>query len=327
MRLELELQYAEFHPDQVEKVGQVDFEQALKIIHSYPWDREFEKIEERTKEDLTSTIPNVSIKNRDKELLIISARDKNSFIIEFLTPTHRGEQVIPINSFDNKQGLTTEDIVAKFYDGTIKKVLKLRPSTSTGTNDINVYKLREYPMFMSGLIVGVLTLILIFDFWSNGLTSKALPAIFFVGFIIFSLGFSAIVTVQYLLNDWSKEVSFGQEGVTIKQRGKEIKIKKSDIDQIAVIENDNHRSLRHYKYARIKTKDGKAFIVTSFIMEPMNLVNKLRVNHKEESVFLPTINLNIQSEKEKKRLNGKEKKRKSSFLRTLKTTRTQNSGK
>ncbi len=131
MRLELELQYAEFHPDQVEKVGPVDLGQALKIFHSYPWDKEFEKIEERTKENLTSTVPTVSIKNRDKEILIVSARDKNNFIVEFLTPTHRGEYIIPINSFDNKQGLTTEAFVTMFYAGTIKKALKLKPLTPT----------------------------------------------------------------------------------------------------------------------------------------------------------------------------------------------------
>ncbi len=318
MRLELELQYAEFHPDQVERVGLVDYDQAIKIIHSYPWDREFAKIEERTKEDLTSTVPNVAIKNKNKEILIVSARDIDHFIIEFLNPTHRGELIIPINSYDNKQGLTVDDVVSKFYEGTIKKVFKLKPITATATNDIDVYKLREYPLFMSGLTVGILTLILIFDFWSNGLTSKALPAIYLVGFIIFSMGFSAIVTVQYLLNDWGKEVSFGQEGVTINQKGKEIKIKKSDIDQIAVIENDNHRTLRNYKYARIKTKDGQALIVTSFIMEPMDLVNKLRINHKEESVYLPTINFDIQSEKEKDKIKRDREKRKTEFLENFK---------
>lgn len=319
MRLELELQYAEFHPDQVEKVGQVDLDQALKIIHSYPWDREFEKIEERTMEDLTSTVPNVSIKNKDKEILIISARDKNNFIVEVLTPTHRGEKIIPINSFDNKQGLTTEDIVTKFYEGTIKKILKLKPLTPTVTNDTGVYKLAEYPLFVSGLTAGILILILIFDFWANGLTSKALPAVYFVGVIILFISAQGIVTVQYILNDWGKEVSFDNEGLIIKQKGNEVKIKKSDIEQIAVVENDGSKYLRYYKYARIKTKDGKAFIVTSFIMEPMHIVNKLKVNHKEDSVFfLPTIRLDIQSEKEKQKIKRDKEKKKTEFLENFK---------
>jgi hypothetical protein len=319
MRLELELQYAEFHPDQVEKVGQVDLGQALKVIHSYPWDREFEKIEERTKEDLTSSVPNVSIRNGDKEILIVSARDKNKFIIEFLTPTHRGEQIIPINSFDYKQRLTTEDFVTKFYDGTIKKTLELKPITPTATNNIGVYKLTEYPLFISGFIFGILALILIFDFWTNGFTSKALPAVYFVGLIILMIGSLAIVTVQYIVYDWGKEVSFENEALIIKQKGKEVKIKKSEIEQIAVIENDGSRYLRYYKYARIKTKDGKAFIVTSFIMEPMDIVNKLKVNHKEESVFfLPIINLDIQSEKEKEKIKRVREKKKIDFLENFK---------
>ncbi len=318
MRLALELQYAEFHPDQVEKVGQVDLDQALKIIHSYPWDREFEKINERTKENLTSTVPNIAIKNKNKETLIISARNNENFIVEFLTPTHRGEQIIPINSFDNKQALTTEDIVAKFYEGTIKKAIKLKPLTTTGTNHIDVYKLREYPMFISGLTIGILTLILIFDFWTNGLTSKALPALYFVGLMTLMMGFSAIVTIQYLFNDWGKEVSFDQDGLTIKQNGKEVKIKRSDIIQVAVIENESHRSLRYYKYARIKTKDDKAFIVTSFIMEPMDLVDKLKVNHKEEAVFLPKIRFDIQSEKEREKIKRERGRKKIEFLENFK---------
>jgi hypothetical protein len=318
MRLELELQYAEFHPDQVEKVGLVDYDQAIKVIHSYPWDREFAKIEERTKEDLTSTVPNLAIKNKEKEILIVSARDKDNFIIELLTPTHRGELIIPINSFNNKQGLSIEEIVAKFYEGTIKSTLRLTTLTPIETTGTKVYKLRDHPIFISGLTVGVLTLILIFDFWTNGLTSKALPAIYFVGLVILLMGFSSIVTIQYLLNDWGKEVSFGQDGITIKQRGNEFRIKRGDIAQIAVIENANHRSLRYYKYARIKTKDDKAFIVTSFIMEPIDLVNKLKVNHKEESVFLPTIRLDIQSDKEKEKITRDRERKKTEFLENFK---------
>ena len=317
--MRLELQYAEFHPDQVEKIGEVDLEQALKIIHSYPWDREFDKIKKRTKERLTSTVPNVSIKNPDKEILIVSARDQNNFIVEVLTPTHRGEQIIPINSFDNKRGLTTEAIVTKFYDGTIKKIIKLKPLTLPTTNDIGVYKLAEYPLFVSGFTAGILILILIFDFWANGFTSKALPAIYFVGLIILLIGSQAIVTVQYILNDWGKEVSFDNDGLIIKQKGKEVKINKSEITQIAVIENDGSKYLRSYKYARIKTKDGKAFIVTSFIMEPMDIVNKLKVNHKEESVFfLPTIKLDIQSEKEKQKIKREREKKRMEFLENFK---------
>jgi hypothetical protein len=315
MRLELELQYAEFHPDQVEKVGQVDLERALKIIHSYPWDREFEKIEERTKEDLTSTVPNVSIKNRDKETLIVSARDKNNFIIEFLTLTHRGEQIIPINSYDNKQGITTEGIVTMFYEGTIKNVLKLKPLPPATATDTRVYKLKEYPVFMSGLTFGILALILIIDFWSNGLTSKALPGVYFVGLVILMISVDAILTIQYILNDWGKDVSFENEDLLIRQKGKQIKLTKSEIEQIAVIENDGSRHLRNYKYARIKTKDGKVFIVTSFIMDPMDIVNKLKVNHKEESVFfLPTINRSLQSEKQKQKLKRDREKKKIEFL-------------
>lgn len=319
MRLELELQYAEFHPDQVEKVGQVDLDQALKIIHSYPWDREFEKIEKRTKEDLTSTVPNISIKNREKEILIVSARDNNNFIVEVLTPTHHGEKIIPINSFDNKQGITTEEIITKFYEGTINKKIKLKPLTPTLTNDNSVYKLRDYPLFISGLTAGIIILILIFDFLSNGFTSKALPAIYFVGMIFLFIGSQAIVTVQYILNDWGKEVSFDNEGLIIKQKGKEFKIKKSDIEQITVIQNDNSKYLRHYKYARIKTKDNKAFIITSFIIEPMLIVNRLKVNHKEESVFfLPTIRLGIQSDKEKLKVKLNREKKKTEFLENFK---------
>lgn len=318
MRLELELQYAEFHPDQVEKTGPVDLDQALKIIYSFPWDREFQKIEERTREDLTSTVPNVSIKNRNKEILIVSARDNSNFIVEFLTPTQRGEQIVPFNTFDNKQGLTIEDIVAKFYDGSIKKTLKLKPLKLVETKGGDVYRLKEYPLFVAGLIAGTLTLILIIDFWANGLTSKALPAIYLVGVIIVLIGFSAMITLQYLANDWGKEVSFEDGVIIIKQKGQEIKIRKSDIDQVTIVGNEHNRRLSSYSYARIKTKDSKAFVVTSFIMEPMDLVNKLKVNHKEESVFLPTIRFDIHSEKEKEKIRRESEKKKIEFLENFK---------
>jgi len=319
MRFELTLQYTDFHPDQVDKIGLVDLDQALKIIHSYPWDREFEKIEARDKDNLTSTIPNISLKNKDKEILIISALDKDNFIIEFQNDTHSGEMIIPSNSFDNKQGFSTEDLIAKFYDDTLKPVLKLKPIIRNEIDAIKVYRLREYPLFISGFTVAILTLILIFDFGSSGFTSKALPAIYFVGLIILSMSFSALLTVQYLLTDWGKQVSFEQDGsLTIKQKGKDIKIKRSDIDQIAIVENNtNHRTLRFYKYARIKTKDGKAFIITSFIIEPENLVNKLRVNHKDESVFLPTIDYDILSEKQKENIKRDREKKRAEFLETF----------
>ncbi|MCZ8353090.1 MAG: hypothetical protein O9340_00035 [Cyclobacteriaceae bacterium] len=318
MRLELELQYVEFHLDQVEKVGQVDLAQALKIIQSYPWDREFQKIEERTIENLTSTVPSIAIKNKDKETLIISARDKDFFIIEFLTPTHRAEKIIPVNSFDNTQGLTIKDIVERFYKKTAKKDFKLKQITPTKTTEIDVYKLRDYPIFISIFITGLLTLILVLDFWANGLTAKALPAIYFVGLIILTIGFTAIITIHYLINDWGKEVSFESDSIIIKQRGNEIKIKRSDIIEVVIVENENHRNLRYYKYARIRTIDNKAFIVTSLIMQPIDLVNKLKVNHKEESVFLPIVKLNIQSEKEKKRIKLKREKMKIEFLENFK---------
>ncbi len=75
MKLPIEIQYAHFHPDQVVSVGSGDFEQALKIIQSFPWEKEFEKIERRDLQGQTSTVPNVAIKNARKETLIISARD------------------------------------------------------------------------------------------------------------------------------------------------------------------------------------------------------------------------------------------------------------
>src|SRR6478735_5416118 len=168
MRLEVELQYAEFHPNQVEKVGQVELNQALKIIHSYPWDREFEKIEERTKKDLTSTIPSVSIINKEKEILIVSARDKDSFIVHFQNSSHHAELIVANNSFNNKQGFSTEDIVTEFFEGTIKNSLKLKALAPKGIDNVSVYKLREYPLVISILTFVVLALILIIDFSSNG---------------------------------------------------------------------------------------------------------------------------------------------------------------
>ncbi|NBW36212.1 MAG: hypothetical protein EBR30_14560 [Cytophagia bacterium] len=314
MRLDLELQYVEFNLDQVEKTGPVDLNQALQIIQSYPWDREFQKIEERTNENLTSTVPNITIKNKDKETLIISARDKESFIIEFQTPTHRAERMIPVNFYDNPQGLTINDIVEKFYKRTAKTEFKLKRVVPTRTTESNVYKLRDYPIFISIFITGLLTLILVFDFWANGLTSEALPAIYFVGLILLAIGFSAIVTINYLMNDWGKEISFESDSIKIRQRGKEVKIKRSDIIEIVIVENENHRSLKYYKYARIKTTNNKAFIVTSLIMQPIDLVSKLKVNHREESVFLPIVKLDIQSEKEKKKIKLKREKMKMEFL-------------
>ncbi|MBI3221190.1 MAG: hypothetical protein HYZ44_16900 [Bacteroidetes bacterium] len=319
MRLELELQYAEFHPDQVKKIGQVNVDQALEIIHAFPWDREFAKIEERTKENLTSTVPSISIKNRDNEMLIVSARDKNNFIIEILTPTHHGEEIIPSYSLNNKQGLTTEDVVTKFYDGTVREIFKLKPLKPSSTNDQRVYTLAAYPLFVTTLMSGILILILIFDLGTNGLTSKALPGIYFVGFMILISGPQAMLTVQYILNDWGKEISFNNEGLIIKQKGQQVNIKKSEVTEIVIIENPGSRYLNHYKYARIKTKAGQAFIVTSFVIEPIELVNKLKVNHKEESVFfLPTISLDIPSEKERQRIKRDKEKKKGEFLQTYK---------
>jgi hypothetical protein len=320
MRFELELQYADFHPDQVDKVGLVDLDQALNIIHSYPWDREFEKMKERDRDNLTSTIPAISLKNNDKEIVIISARDRDSFIIEFKNATHSGELIIPHNSFENQQGFSTEELIARFYDNTLKATLTLKPLTRAEKDETKIFELREYPLFISGLTVAILTLILIFDLASNGLTAQALPAVYFVGIIMMSMGFSALLTVQYLLTDWGKQISFEQDGVlTIKQKGKEVKLKRSEIDHVAVVENNNnHRTLRYYKYARIKTKDGKALIVTSFIMEPLDLVNKLKMNHKEESVFLPTINYDLLSEKQKEKIKRDKEKKKNEFLEKFK---------
>lgn len=301
MKLDLELQYAEFHPDQVHKIGEADLEQTLKVIYSFPWDREFEKIEKRTKEDLTSTVPSISIKNKSNELLTISARNKNNFIAELITPTHHGELMVSNNSFENKQGLSIEIIVERFYKGTANKVFKLKKSVPSRNDNSTVYKLRDYPIFISALIAGILLLILIFDFISNGFTLKALPAIYFVGFIILFLGLETVLTLQYIIADWGKEISFGQDRLIIKQKGNEFEIKKNDIDQVVIVGNDKARRMKSYKYARIKTKDDKVFVVTSFTVEPIQLiVNKLRINYKEESVFLPLIRLGLLSEKQRK---------------------------
>jgi hypothetical protein len=316
MRFELEVQYADFHPDQVEKVGPVELEQALRVIESYPWERELAKIEERAMEDLTSTLPNVTVRNKENEILIISARDKGHHILEFVGTTHRGELIIPINIFDNSVGITVPEIVSRFYNGSIKNSIKLRPVIKHSTTvSGDVYKLREYPLFITGITVAVLVLILALDLWANGLTLLALPAVYFVGAIIFSMGFSAILTIQYFIEDWGKEVSFESGGsIAIRKGSTSVKLARGDIEQIAVVQNEDHRTLRNYKYARIKTKDGKVLIVTSFIIEPMDLVNRLRINHKDEAVFLPRINLDIVSERQKKRMQKYHERKKSEFL-------------
>jgi hypothetical protein len=320
MRLELEIQYADYDPDQVDRIGAVELDHALKVIDSYPWEKEFAKIDERAKGNLTSTVPNVTIRNRENELLTISARDKDNHIIEFQGRTQRGELIIPINRFDNRTGFTTAEIVSRFYDGLIKESIKLRPNTKLDTTVMgNVYKVRDYPVFISGVTVVVLTLILVLDFWANGLTRDALPAVYFIGAIIASMGFSALLTIQYLITDWGKDVSFGSDGsITIKNRRSTVTIARGDIDQVCIVENESHRTLSNYKYARIKTKSGKAFIVTSFVMEPIDLVNKLRINHKDESVFLPTISLDIVSAREKERLRRNKEKKRIEFLEVFK---------
>lgn len=316
MRLELEVQYADYHPDQVDKIGFVELNQALKVIESYPWDREFAKMDERAKKKLTSTVPNVTIRNSQNELLTISARDHDSHIIEFVGPMERGELIIPTSRFANKTGVTTADVVSRFYEGLIKESIRLRPAVKLDPiSTESVYKLRDYPVFISGLTFAVLTLILVLDFWANGLTRNALPAVYFVCAIILSVGFSALLTIQYIATDWGKEVSFGSDGsITIKTRRDKIILARKDIDQVFIVENESHRTLRNYKYARIKTKDGKARIVTSFIMEPLDLVNRLRINHREESVFLPTISLDLMTDREKERLKKEKEKKRMEFL-------------
>jgi hypothetical protein len=79
----------------------------------------------------------------------------------------------------------------------------------------------------------------------------------------------------------------------ITQKNNVVKLLKKDIDHIVIVENEGHRTLGYYKYARIRTKNQKSFIVTSFIIEPIELISRLKVNHKEESVFVPLINYDI----------------------------------
>ena len=290
MLCHLNVQYAHFQPDEAQSIGPADLHQALEVLKTFPWETEFDIISERTAKNLTSGIPNIALRRPDNEVLIIAARDLGSFIIEYRDSTHQASLIVPHNSYENTTGLTVERIVADFYSGSLRKKLHLKRHATAAPDDQHRFKVSDFPLFAIGLTTGILILILLLSFWHNGFTEKSLMAVYFVGAIALAGALPFTLSMQYLRYDWGKELVFGADGtLSITQSGRSIVLRRADLACVTVVENPSDRFLRDYKYSQIMTRAGEIIVVTSFVIDPMRLVNKLHVHHREHNVLLPFV--------------------------------------
>lgn len=314
MRLDIELQYAEFHPDQVEKIGKADLDQALKVIHNFPWTREFEKIDDRASQNLTSTAPSVTIR-KGQEMLIVSAKPNDTFVVELLTRTHQGELLIRSGA---PGAFTLEKALAMFYEGTIQQVIRLRALKHPATSISSRSEFGALRIFFSYAVVVLMFLILMIDLIGNGFTKDALPAFVFIVLLGFFYGLPASLLIQYFLSDRSKEITADHEGLVIRHGGETVTIARDLISEVTIVSGEGNRLTQEFSYTRIKTLDGKAWIITCFVVAPLQLVNQLRVNHKEVNQFFPWITRDLISKKEQARIVRRKEIKKLEFLETFK---------
>ena len=310
-------QYVNFDPEQVEKSGsKIGLEKAISLFQSFPWDEQFAKASAREELKLSSVLPGIYFYKSEKHFLSIYAQDNDGFIIHYEKDNYCDDLFISNNIFGKPENLTVEGIIESFYSDSIESLINVFPKKKEYPEkkclfEINYRKSKTFRPLLFLLI----PLVMVFQ---GVLESK----VFIVSFALVEAVILIFILPNLLLN-FSYWKNDSDQSILIDSENNSIEIKKgtclNKISKHEIVACDfvhvpySQRGWNEYSYLRLKTTD-KTFIVTHFTVDPVELLNLLKIHFKDVEVFYPSLDYEIVSEKEQERIRKTFENRKKEFL-------------
>jgi hypothetical protein len=290
------IQKVDFFVDQIEEKVQVDLDGAIDAFQNFPFEDQLKQAAQR---ELTSCLPTISFKNSDGKTLGIWAQDDKGFFLFYDTGKQTSEFFLSNDFNKNPEGLTVEEFIELFFNGTIEQSIKLNDKfvENNDSNDkktelgsIVTFSFSDTNKF-TPLVWTILYFILALAIFRVDMVNK-----FEIGWGIHLLmGFfwipGMILHISYWIKNNSARVTiFPKEKIIeYEKNGQVIKFSRNEINNCEV--NEGRRIWSGYSYLWIVLKDERKIIITSFIAKPELIVDMLNLNFKTRNRVIPFLTI------------------------------------
>ncbi|WP_109830634.1 hypothetical protein [Reichenbachiella versicolor] len=308
-------QNADFDPEHIEK-REVDlnYSTAIALYSEFPWEEQYEKVERRRQENLSSTSPTIYFYLSDEHFLSISSLNSYGFYVYYKNDDKCGSLSVSNDSFDVRSSISVNELIEQFFSSSIDETLELF-DVNQSVKDFEKVEIefsREkgdmfLPLLFMFVPITIFTLAENYDLTMIGvLTLLCLVAILP----------STLLNLSYWNNDSRQKINYlpQEKKLIIDRNGIIHQIHKSEITSIKIIKTpDDQRVFDQHTYTLIKSRKGN-YIITHLTISPMDLVSLIQHNYQTEQVLYPKLSFEILTSKQKKEKANRKESKKQEFL-------------
>lgn len=318
-------QYFDSDPEEIQKKEiPIDFNKAVELFNSFPWDEQFAEVLKREESGLSSTYPTLYFFKTENRFLSISATDDEGFLVHYTDDNRLGELFISNNVFEKPEGISVEQFINDFFNGKIEETLELFDFEVEPTKEVR-YELTYNKSKLYRPLLFMLTP-LIYIFFDSYDPALILPFILYMsgGMFLFTLPY-LLMNFSYWKNDSNQSIIYNptKKLLTIQQNNDTFEIPKSKIESVELVHTrTSQRAFQEYSYLRFKSED-LVFAVTHLTIDPGKLLSTLNINFRDIEVFYPSLNFNTHTEKEKQERQNRYEQKREELLQTYSNWKTE----
>jgi hypothetical protein len=301
MNIELLIQYPDRDPQDYDNFGTVDLDKAISIFEKFDWKKQFSKIITREELNLTSSIPEIILKDSEKqEYLSITWVKKGEFDVKYIKDGRTGLDHISEDFLNNPSGVSVKDIIIDFYENQLEIKIQLEAEDDEETevdktsNEIELgkYDIWRYKLPILAFLTPILLIVYFLliskieqDLIKAACSICGIYAIMNLPFILIFLQYRSKPRINSVILDLKNKT------LQINYDGNTIKIERKDIHQCAFTYCDygSRISWKYYSNISLILKDKTQHFLTtlSFSKEELEKIFKIiNVNsYKFETSF------------------------------------------
>lgn len=325
MKATIGYQYFDSDPEEIhKKETPIDFNQAVELFNSFPWDEQFKGVLKREESDISSTTPTLYLHETEKKFLSISATNDDGFLVHYRDDNRLGELFISNNILEKPEGISVEQFISYFFNSKVEETLELFDFDVEPIKEVR-YELtyNKSKLYRPLLFMLIPVVYIFFDSYDPALI---LPIILSMSGVIFLFTLpSLLLNFSYWKNDSNQVIIYDptKKLLTIQQSNETYKIPKSNIESVELVHpRTSQRAFQEYSYLRFKSGD-LSFAVTHLTIDPSELLSTLNINFRDIEVFYPSLNLNAETEKEKQNRQNRFEQKREEFLQTYSNWQTE----
>lgn len=309
-------QYFDSDPEEIKRDDHlIDFQQAVDLFHSFPWDDQFEAIRKISEENYSHTVPSLYFFEKEDRYLAINASDEEGFLINYIRENQIGELFIPNNVLEKPDDISVVQMIREFFDHTIEDTLELFEVEEATDRIITLELTRDKSKVYQPLWFLLLACITFFIPQADLATMLPVFMIALLLIFLFILP-RLILEINYWKNDSQQTIQYDLDSqtLTIRRKDEEFVIPRSEIKSIEWVKTRaSQTAFQDFTYLRFKFKDH-AFAITGFTINPGEFLQMIRKNFRLIEVSYPKIDLYVMTEKKKAKRQQLHDQKKAEFL-------------